>query len=286
MPIFLGASPSATHGMLLLANEVKGEFMTSIKPSAKRLASRGFSALPVRFLQQIERASGVALGKGWGSGTVVEEVRAAISLLPPLAGRLSVLDVGANVGAWTAAILEAVPDAIVYSFEPSAAAFSQLSTRFSGDDRVYLINTAVGDEVGTARLWADAPGSGLGSLHKRRLDHLAIDFSYSEQVPVLTLDTWHSGSVVHPIILKMDVEGKELAVLHGARDTLKSVKVVQFEFGGCNIDSRTYFQDFFYFFQEAGFRLHRLGPKGLDRVERYSELDEVFTTTNYFAQRI
>ena len=61
---------------------------------------------------------------------------------------------------------------------------------------------------------------------------------------------------------------------------------MQFEFGGCNIDSWTHFQDFYYFFRDAGFRLYRLGPKGLDLIERYSELDEAFTTTNYFAQRL
>lgn len=260
---------------------------TTIKALARSTVARVLMALPVRVLRHIEWASGVALGKGWGSGTVSQEVQAALSLLPPAARRSPVvLDVGANVGAWTAAILAVEPDATVYSFEPSPAAFLQLSTRFAGDNRVHQINAAVGDEVGTARLWADAPGSGLGSLSKRRLDHFGVDFSHSDEVPVLTLDSWHPGSPVQPVILKMDVEGHELAVLRGARETLKSVKVVQFEFGGCNVDSRTYFQDFFYFFQEAGFCLYRLGPKGLDRVERYSELDEVFTTTNYFAQRL
>ena len=261
--------------------------MSKLKASAKSLVVRGFTALPVPVLRQVEQATLIAQGKGWGGGTVVEEAQAALSLLSATARRNPVvLDVGANVGAWTAAIVASAPGATVYSFEPSAAAFAALANRFVGDERVHLVMTAVGDEVGTARLWADAPGSGLGSLSKRRLDHFDIDFSHSEEVPVLTLDSWHLEHPVRPVLLKMDVEGHELAVLRGATEALMSVEVVQFEFGGCNIDSRTYFQDFYYFFQEAGFRLYRLGPKGLDPVERYSELDEVFTTTNYFAQRI
>lgn len=55
----------------------------------------------------------------------------------------------------------------------------------------------------------------------------------------------------------MAVEGHELDVLAGAEEALKSVQLVQFEFGGCNIDTRTYFQDFFYFFQQHGFAIHR-----------------------------
>lgn len=100
-----------------------------------------------------------------------------------------------------------------------------------------------------------------------------------------TLDAWCARSGVVPDLLKIDVEGHELDVLAGASDVLHSVSVVQFEFGGCNIDTRTYFQDFFYFFTRAGFNLFRLGPKGLDRIAAYSEAEESFQTTNYFAVR-
>ena len=48
-------------------------------------------------------------------------------------------------------------------------------------------------------------------------------------------------------IMKLDVEGHELDVLEGSRKTINSIKLIQFEFGGCNIDSKTFFQDFYYF---------------------------------------
>lgn len=35
---------------------------------------------------------------------------------------------------------------------------------------------------------------------------------------------------------------------------------VTFEFGGCNIDTRTYFQDYWYFFKTFGFRVFRITP--------------------------
>jgi hypothetical protein len=83
----------------------------------------------------------------------------------------------------------------------------------------------------------------------------------------------------------MDVEGHELEVLQGARRTLEDIRIVQFEFGGSNIDTRTFFQDFWYFFDEIDFQIYRLTPSGPIIVSSYSEQDETFRSTNYFAIR-
>lgn len=266
---------------------IEGEFVSKVKNSVSKKLTRGLQLLPIGVLGRAEAAIQTAQGKGWGGSTVDEEVQAALSLLPSQMIEFPiVLDVGANVGAWSAALLLATPSAQVYQFEPSAAAFAKLEGRFVGDDRAHQVHAALGQHIGSARLWADAPGSGLGSLYNRRMDHFGINFTHFEEVPLQTLDSWRLSNQVDPSLLKLDVEGHELAVLRGASETLKSVCVVQFEFGGCNIDSRTFFQDYFYFFREAGFRILRLGPKGLEPIDRYREIDEVFTTTNFFAQRI
>ena len=82
-----------------------------------------------------------------------------------------------------------------------------------------------------------------------------IEFDYSEQVNVTTLDAWTDKNKMNPDFIKMDVEGHEYEVLSGGMKVLESVKVIQFEFGGCNIDTRTYFQDFWYFFKEKRFEI-------------------------------
>jgi hypothetical protein len=117
------------------------------------------------------------------------------------------------------------------------------------------------------------------------LEHFNISFDYSEQVNVTTLDAWTDTNKTNPDFIKMDVEGHEYEVLSGGMKVLESVKVIQFEFGGCNIDTRTYFQDFWYFFRKNGFSLYRVTPKGPLRVMKYSEEDEYFSTTNYIAVR-
>lgn len=242
--------------------------------------------IPNSTLRHLESLARIGQGKGWGSTTVEQEVHAAISLMPPDALQFPVvLDIGANVGTWSAEILCRCPKSEVYSFEPSSAAFGELTTRLSGQPRSHRIKMGLGDFEGSATLWADRPGSGLSSLNRRQLQHFGLDFTYAEDINVTTVDAWCAAHSIRPNLIKIDVEGLELSVLKGAVGCLHKVEVVQFEFGGGNIDSRTYFQDFFYFFESAGFDLYRLGPKGLRALPHYSEADESFVTTNYFAKR-
>ena len=84
--------------------------------------------------------------------------------------------------------------------------------------------------------------------------------------------------------LKLDVEGHELAALKGGKKMFEEgkVKIVQFEFGGCNIDSRTFFRDYYNFFK-TDFDLFRILSNGLRPMENYSEKLEVFQSANYLA---
>jgi hypothetical protein len=127
----------------------------------------------------------------------------------------------------------------------------------------------------------------MASLTKRRLDHFGIDLNQTEAVTVQSLDHWIKNSENPPLpnILKMDVEGHELDVLIGAQKLLKTIDIIQFEFGGCNIDTRTFFQDFWYFLLERNFALFRITPRGVMLVNSYKESDEIFSTTNYIAVR-
>lgn len=242
--------------------------------------------MPDAIAKKIEHVGRIAQGKGAGSFTVAAESAAAISLLPPASrSRLTAVDIGANIGDWTAALLARNPAAAVTCFEPSEIAFARLSDRFAHTPNVQLLPLAIGRDPGTAQLWADQPGSGLASLTRRRLDHFGLDFSHSETVQMVCLDDWCSEAGCTPDLIKLDIEGHEMDALAGGQDAVSRALVVQFEFGGCNIDTRTYFQDFFYYFRHAGFDLFRLSPRGLVPVAHYRESDEAFVTTNFFARK-
>jgi FkbM family methyltransferase len=193
-----------------------------------------------------------------------------------------VFDVGANVGEYARLVLAIRPDARISCFEPSRAAFTELSLRLGGTVTAFPIG--LGDREGEADLFAPSSGSPMGSVYPRK--HSSIAFKPTERVRVRRLDDVCREMKIEKIhLLKLDVEGHELAVLRGAHQLLASgaVDMIQFEFGGSNIDSRTYLRDFFALFEPA-YRIHRVLRDGLLPLI-YSELDEVFTTTNYVALR-
>lgn len=201
-----------------------------------------------------------------------------------------IFDVGANVGNYTLAVLKLLGKrgALVYSFEPSKSAFAKLQDNIKDVKNVFLHNTALGAESKNATLFYDKEASGFASFYQRRLDHFNIHMNLNETVSVTTIDDFcrqHNIKKVH--FLKMDVEGYELNVLQGASHMIenKLIDFIQFEFGGCNIDSRTFFQDFYYLLSPR-YRLYRVVRDGLYPIGRYEETQEIFMGANFLAELI
>jgi len=202
---------------------------------------------------------------------------------------LVLFDVGANIGLFARTALSVFPEnRRLYCFEPSSHAFAQLQTALG--DRLgrdaFAFKLALGDAEGSLPFFADKPGSTLGSLYRRRLDHFDAEMQLVETVSVSTIDNVCTREGVERIhYLKLDAEGHELKCLEGARSLLDSGRIdfVQFEFGGCNIDSRTFFQDFWYALDR--YNIARILRDGLHPITKYTEFEEIFRNQNYLAQR-
>jgi len=230
---------------------------------------------------------------GIGSGGNVESSGEGV-ILKKLAslkqGHYCLFDVGANKGNFTKLILDVFGhrNAEIHLFEPSKATFKLLKENIRSE-KVTLNNKGLGKEYGTFPFYTDFPGSGTASLTKRNLEFIGVDFYYSEDVLIDTLDNYCLVNDIKDIdLLKIDVEGHELDVLEGSKEMLKRkmIKMISFEFGGCNIDTRTFLRDFYYLFKEFGFLLHRITPSGyFFLLDAYSEKLEQFRTTNFIAIR-
>ena len=241
--------------------------------------------LPLRFslLGLIERSAAYLQGKGYGAVSIANEIKSVHAQLRKPA-RLAI-DIGGNVGEYAAALRARNPTLEIHVFEPSPTNIEKLADRFRKDTNVYLNPYAVSDVSGSAVLYANQPGSTLGSLTRRRLDHFGIAFDAAESVNTIRFEEYWLERLGRRRmdIVKIDIEGHELAALRGFGSALRETSVVQFEFGGSDIDTRCYFQDFWYFFQDQGFALHRITPLGLQHIRRYRESDEYFGATNYIA---
>lgn len=239
----------------------------------------------IKFYQKCESKSALKLGKGWGTATIKDEVENLGKLIDFTTAEL-ILDVGANKGLYADSIAKVCQNAEIILFEPASENVKHLKGLKAFGDNVTIIQCALSDVEGEFPLYSDQPGSGLASLAKRDLDFKNIPFNYMESVKVIRFyDFWKSELNSRIIdICKLDIEGHELNALKGFSEAIHSTKVIQFEFGGCNLDTRIIFKDIWKFFEKHNFKLFRISPLGLIEISKYSEDLEHYKTTNYIAR--
>jgi FkbM family methyltransferase len=197
-----------------------------------------------------------------------------------------VVDVGANLGAWTVAVRQALGHdrGTWILFEPSPQ-FADSLRRIPNTE---LIEAAAGEAPAQLTLYAPDTPSGWVSLHARR-DSFTRGATFSEHQVLVTRieDRLAERGIERVDFVKLDVEGHELFVLRGLGHYLEEARIsaLSFEFGSANVNSRTFFHDFWDLLTPLGYRLSRITPGGaLVPVPAYYETLEFFRgASNYVA---
>lgn len=230
------------------------------------------------------------MGIGSGAGVLSSGEQVIIDVLQETRQEpYCICDVGSNKGQFLELVLTHIDtDKFeIHCFEPAKETFNILVQNAKRDARIRLNNIGIGKECGPKTLYSDKPCSGLASLTKRKLDHFGITMGRSEPIEIRTIDSYCSEYQIQKIdLLKLDIEGHELDALSGATWMFNHglISIVTFEFGGCNIDTRSFFQDFWYFFLQFKMKIYRTTPsRYLHAIESYTEIDEQFRTTNFVA---
>ena len=200
---------------------------------------------------------------------------------------LVVFDVGSNVGDYTRLVLleagRAHCTVHVHAFEPSPHNAEILQRAFASEPTVQVTCAAAGEEPGEAILYSGKSGSSQASLVKRSNFPEATTGEIT--VPVLRLDQYMQTRGIERVdLLKLDIEGAELAALLGLGDRLhpKIVDIIQFEYGGTTLDARVWLRDFYALLSKRGYVIAKLLPRALE-VRPYHAWMEHYSYANYVA---
>ncbi len=130
---------------------------------------------------------------------------------------MTIVDVGAHVGYFTMIMAKKVGSGgAIHSFEPRDLNrnFLKRHIRSNGISNVTVYSQCVGDQYGKV-MFEERTGTGTG--------HISTDGNV--EVDMVTLDGMVAeGKIPVPDMLKIDVEGAEILVLNGARETISSRK--------------------------------------------------------------
>jgi FkbM family methyltransferase len=140
------------------------------------------------------------------------------------------VDVGAHTGDLLVHMVERAPEGRHFAFEPLPGCFAQLTRRFGDHPGVKLHELALRDEPGTASFVHVATRPTYSGLIARRMDRP------NERLETIEVQCARLDDVIGPDepvrFIKIDVEGGELGVFLGARETLSRTRpVVVFEHG-------------------------------------------------------
>lgn len=175
---------------------------------------------------------------------------------------LTIFDIGANRGEITLRYTELFPEARIFAFEPFSDSFNILASKFSSDKRIECFQIAIGAVNTKSNLFVNR-NVDTNSL----LSPIKIGLSSDQQVKnlgvievdVCTIDEFCRNKAIDSIdILKLDIQGSELAALQGAAGLLrnKKIKIVYAEtYFKKQYENQPLFHDISKFLEQYGYHL-------------------------------
>jgi FkbM family methyltransferase len=182
-----------------------------------------------RLAQRALRRAGYVIRR-WPAPGSYEHALQRVLIARPVA---NVLDVGAHQGSYAQLLRSLDFRGRIDSFEPDPSTFDVLARRAEADGGWYAHAAALGSSSGVLQL-ATYTNTQLSSFHRPTRwaeEEWGLRPSGTIAVPVTTVDEFLASQAMDPgaMLLKVDTQGHDLAVLEGGRDSLREIAALQVE---------------------------------------------------------
>ena len=142
------------------------------------------------------------------------------------------IQVGAHIGQEVKIFKNLNNKANIYLFEPQEELFQKLKLKYENDKYVALYNYALGDSKETQTMYKDINNDSQSSSILKPKDHLKyhsyIVFEKDNKEPIY-VDTLDSFNIDNANVLCIDVQGYELNVLKGSKNSLNNIEALVVE---------------------------------------------------------
>ncbi|MDX2196359.1 MAG: FkbM family methyltransferase [Cytophagales bacterium] len=196
-------------------------------------------------------------------------------------GLNTVFDVGANIGDWSLMICKHFNNAHIYAFEIVPATYNIAQKNSLNYHNIHLYNFGLSNYLNTLQINVSASDHHINSLHNIH----KLEFNDTVQVHLDTGDNFCAKHNIDNIdFLKIDTEGHDYFVLEGFKKLIeqKKIRIIQFEYGRVNIQTKTLLYDHYLYLRKCGYVLGKIYP-GHVFFKEYDFQDENFLGPNYLA---
>lgn len=193
----------------------------------------------------------------------------------------TIFDVGANKGLWALTASKIFSNAQIHCFEIIPDTFNTLADNLGGRLNIFLNNVGLSNKEVMLDVNYFNGKSELSTIFES--DH--VFDSKVVNCKVIKGDEYCRLNNIEIIdFLKIDTEGSEHLVLEGLEIMIKqrAIKIIQFEYGRININTKFLLKDFYKLFNENGYKVGKIYPNHVDFSD-YSLHMENFIGPNFIA---
>ena len=196
-----------------------------------------------------------------------------------------IFDIGSHTGGWTQMCSDIHNQSKFHLFEISTSSFQKLSQTFKKKENITCNNFGLSDKDTNIDYVDYGEYSQINSLILKSNFH-NNNLSNIKKTYTTTGDSYCKKNKIYEIdFLKIDVEGAENLVLKGFNEMLNEakIKIIQFEYGHINADTKFLINDFYEFLQSKGYILGPLKKNGAIFMEFCYSLNNFDSGPNFIA---